>query len=267
MESGKLFLNAVSTPVVDSFAYALLGLLGVLALLLFVGTRGKDTRIYDAKMAWVRAWMYFCLCWLLSWITGVLPALLNAPLVNAEHVLHIGWQLYMVFAWCIVLFGYVYIWPKGTVTYNRRLYPLPTAVIGLVWGLSEAQLFLSFWAVGERFIDSPWLLAGFVYVLASLSNAFLHVLYWDRYVSPDHNIYQWNMKKVALAHNPVIILSLLYLVIWGDLWVSMLWLTFALLACAWAQKFPAPRDTLAHGELEAQMGLCNVKTLSQPPEK
>lgn len=267
METTRFFINSVSTPGLDTFAYGLMCLFLLLALLLFLGTRGKDARIYDAKMAWVRAWMYFCVCWVFSWATGVLPTLLSSPLVNPEHLTELGWQIYMVVAWAVVLFGYLYVWPKGTVTYNRKLYPIPTFVIGAVWGLSEAQLFLSFWALGEHFIDTPWMIAVFTYVVASLSNGPLHLFYWDRYVSPDHNIYEWNMKKVGLAHNPNLIFSLIYLVVWGDLWIYFMWPAFALFACAFAQKFPAPWDKLAHGEYEAQLGLCDVRTLSLPPEK
>ncbi|WP_145999069.1 hypothetical protein [Oceanicoccus sp. KOV_DT_Chl] len=265
--AAKFFDNATSSPALDTFAYGLIVLLLLLLATLFIAGRGKDTRIYDAKLAWVRAWIYFSVCWLLSWVTGVLPTLLNAEIMNLDHLSQLGWQLYMITAWVIVLFGYLYIWPKGTVTYGRKLYPLSTLFIGVVWGLSEAQLFLSFWAVGEQFIDQRWLIALFTYLLASMSNGPLHLLYWDRYVSPDHNIYEWNMKKVGLAHSPNLLISLVYLVVWGDLWIYMMWPTFALIACAYAQKFPAPWDRLAHGELEAQLGLCKVNTLSLAPEK
>ena len=98
----------------------------------------------------------------------------------------------------------------------------------------------------------------------ALANGPLHLFYWDLYVSPDHNIYEWNMKKVMFAHNPTLILSLIFLVIWGDIWVYMLWPAFALFACAVAQRFPAPWDTLSHGELEAKEGLCDVVTMSIP---
>ncbi len=267
MRTDKLFTPVETIPWLDSMAYGLMGFVVILAIWLLLAGRGTDRRIYNAKLAWLRAWIYFGACWILSWATGVLPVLLNSPLVNPEHVGELSWQAYMVISWAIVLFGYLYIWPKGTVTYNRKLYPMPTLLIGVVWGISEAQLFLSFWAIGELFIDKVWLIALFTYVLASLSNGPMHLFYWDRYVSPDHNIYEWNMKKVGLAHNPNLLISLFYLVIWGDLWIYMLWPAFALLACAFAQKFPAPWDNLAHGELEAQLGLCDVKTLSLPPEK
>jgi hypothetical protein len=83
-------------------------------------------------------------------------------------------------------------------------------------------------------------------------------------VSPDHNIYEWNFRKVMFAHNPTLILSLIFLVVWGDLGVYLLWPAFALLACAIAQRFPAPWDKLSHGELEAKKGLCDVQTMSVP---
>lgn len=267
MESIKFFQAATNSAAIDYFAYGLIGLLLILALLLFLGTRGKDTRIYDAKMAWLRAWIYFSICWLLSWSTGVLSTLLETPLVDPAHVAETGWKVYVTVTWAIILFGYLYIWPKGTVTYNRKLYLLPTVLIGVVWGLSEAQLFLAFWSIAEYFIDTTWMIAIAVYAMATIANSLLHIFWWDRYVSPDHNIYEWNMKKVGLAHNPNLILSLIYLVIWGDLWIYLMWPAFALFACAIAQKFPAPWDTLAHGELEAQQGLCDVATLSLPAEK
>ena len=122
-------------------------------------------------------------------------AIVQSDFINPDHLNETSWQVYMLVAWAVVLYGYLYVWPKGTVTYNRKLYPLPTLLLGGVWGLSEAQLFLSFWAIGEHFIDTPWIIAVFTYGMATISNAPLHLLYWDRYVSPDHNIYEWNMKK------------------------------------------------------------------------
>jgi hypothetical protein len=267
MLEGKLFLNAVSSPALNIFAYGIMSLLVLLGLLLFIGTRGKDTRIYNAKMAWVRAWIYFCICWLLSWVTGVLPALLSSPWVDPAHVIEKSWLFYVMLTWVVVLVGYIYIWPSGTVTYKRKLYPITTSIIGVVWGLSEAQLFLVFWSVGERFLDIPWVVALFTYVCASMANGPLHLFYWDLYVSPDHNIYEWNIKKVMFAHNPTLILSLGFLALWGDIWVYMFWPAFAIFSCAIAQRFPAPWDTLSHGELEAKDGLCDVQTMSLAPEK
>jgi len=262
----KLFAGAQSWPALDAFAYGLMVFTAVLLLLLFLGTRGKDTRIYDAKLAWIRALIYFSLCWILSWATGVLPTLLSTPLVNPEHTGQTSWIVFVAATWVVVLIGYIYVWPTGSVTYKRRFYPLTTIPLGIVWGLSEAQLFLSYWAIAERFVDAPWLIAIITYIGASLTNGPLHLFYWDRYVSPDHNIYEWNIKKVMFAHNPTLILSLIFLVVWGDVGVYLFWPAFALFACAIAQKFPAPWDTLSHGELEAQEGLCDVQTMSLPPE-
>lgn len=241
-------------------------LLGVVifSLLLFFGTREVDTRVYNARLAWIRAFLYFSVCWFLSSVTGVLNNLLNSPLVNFENVSTLSWQMYVGLTWCVVLFGYLYIWPTGTVTYQRKLYPLPTLLIGVIWGLSEAQLFLVFWWTAESLLSNVWLIALMTYVMAAIFNPLLHVFWWDRYVSPDHNIYEWNLKKVSMSHNPTLVLSIIYLALWEDLWVFLFWPAFGLLACAFAQKFPAPWDSLAHGELEAQQGLCDVQTLSVP---
>jgi len=267
MYMDKLFADTQSWPALDVFAYCLMAFALFLTLLLFAGTRGKDTRVYDAKMAWLRALIYYSICWLLSWATGVLPTLLTTPFFDPAHLSQMSWQVYVAATWVVVLFGYVYVWPAGSVTYNRKFYPLTTIPLGIIWGLSEAQLFLSYWAIAERFVDTPWVVAIITYVCASLTNGPLHLFYWDRYVSPDHNIYEWNVRKVMFAHNPTLILSLVFLVVWGDIWVYMAWPAFALFACAIAQKFPAPWDTLSHGEYEAQLGLCDVKTMSLPPDK
>ena len=56
----------------------------------------------------------------------------------------------------VVLIGYLLVWPKGTLAHGRTLH-LPAALIfGIVWGLSEGQLFLSFWAIPEKF-GLPWI--------------------------------------------------------------------------------------------------------------
>jgi hypothetical protein len=65
-----------------------------------------------------------------------------------------------------------------------------------------------------------------------------HQFYWDIYVAPEHNILEWNIKKVLLAHIPNIVITLTYLSLYGNSGVFVLCQTFALVASTYFMRFP-----------------------------
>ena len=54
------------------------------------------------------------------------------------------------------VWGYVYWWPRGTLTYGRKLYLAPQVLFGLAWGLTSGQLTLVLWALVEDFGFARW---------------------------------------------------------------------------------------------------------------
>ncbi len=68
-----------------------------------------------------------------------------------------------------------------------------------------------------------------------------HAVYWDVHVSPTHNIIEWNIRKVLLAHNPNLILTSIYVTAWENLGLFVLLQAVALLGSTLAMPFPSPR--------------------------
>jgi hypothetical protein len=62
--------------------------------------------------------------------------------------------------------------------------------------------------------------------------------WWDIHVSPPHNIKATNTGKVLLAHNPFLLTSLAYLLIYGNVGIYVILYACALAASAVALRFP-----------------------------
>jgi hypothetical protein len=62
--------------------------------------------------------------------------------------------------------------------------------------------------------------------------------WWDIHVSPPHNIKATNTGKVLLAHNPFLLSSLTYFVIYGNAGIYVILNACALGASAVALRFP-----------------------------
>jgi hypothetical protein len=137
-----------------------------------------------------------------------------------------------------VIWGYVFWWPRGTLTHGRKLYLAPAALFGLVWGASSGLIYMSIFAMAETFEFGrlfTWLLTYFF--LAAFSLGF-QLTWWDIKVSPPHNIREWNSKKVAFAHTPFLLLSLTWLSIYGNAGIYMLFQAVAIGCSAVAMHFP-----------------------------
>ncbi len=144
----------------------------------------------------------------------------------------------------VVVVGYWVIWPRGTLTHGRPLNLPAVMVFGVAWGVSEGLLFLSVWAVADRWLPWGWALA--VTMLAV--GAFLglwHALYWDLKVAPEHNIEAWNLRKVLFVHVPNLAVTVPYLATYGSGAVFVGLQAIGLLGATRAMHFPSPWRTAA----------------------
>jgi hypothetical protein len=57
-------------------------------------------------------------------------------------------------------------------------------------------------------------------------------------VTPEHNIVEWNGRKVLLAHTPNLIATLTYLTLHGNMGIFILLQTIALLSSTYFMHFP-----------------------------
>ena len=210
----------------------------VLGAFFFAGRANHDPSIYSPKLAWLRAWLYYSFVIVFSWVTGVLGVVVSTPLIPEGRLEDTTWLIVVSACWIIAVWGYVYWWPRGTLTHGRQLYLVPAALHGIFWGLSAGLLYLSIYAVLEQFgfpgIVNALLLIG----ILSVYSINYQVGWWDIYVSPPHNLRKTNNGKVALAHQPFLIATLTLLVMYGDASMYVLLSTFAMTCSAIAMRFP-----------------------------
>ena len=222
----------------DYFILLVIGLLAVLSILFFREQGRHDPQVHSPRLAWLRGGMYFCAAFLISWLTGVLQVIATAPVATAAQLEDPRWWAFTLLCAALVIWGYVYWWPKGTVTHGRPAYPLVSGIFGMLWGLSAAQLQLALYAVVEEFQLGRPVTAVLVYVLFAIFNLNFQLGWWDIKVSPPHNVRAWNTRKVLFAHNPFLIASLAYFTLYGNAAVFVLLQAAALAAACVAMRFP-----------------------------
>ncbi|CAA0081208.1 Uncharacterised protein [Zhongshania aliphaticivorans] len=215
-------------------------ILVITAAISFIGLRNNrgDINHYLPSNAWRRAIIYFCVCSLLSVFTGVTDALLLRPVASTENINDPLWLCSFLVCTGFIIFAYGYIWARGTYTAGRPWHPVSCSLFGIMWGLSQGQLFLSFWALCEIFNMSLLLTALLTAVTISIYNGLWQQHYWDHYVSPDHNIAEWNLRKVLLCHVPNLILTLSFLSVYGNIQLYLFLQTTALLISSHRMHFP-----------------------------
>jgi hypothetical protein len=197
-----------------------------------------STNAYEPRHAWLRAAIYFVICFVIAHFTGALALVLNQPLASAENLRDVRWILFTLLCVAVEVWAYVFLWPRGTLTHGRQLYWSVVLTFGLVWGLSEGLLFLSVFVLASKFIASKivvWLVS---FTIISMFLGLWHQFYWDIYVAPEHNILEWNIKKVLYGHVPNIVITLTYLSMYGNAGIFVLCQTFALVASTYFMRFP-----------------------------
>jgi hypothetical protein len=222
----------------DYFSVLIAVILALLIVQLHVEKKDRAVTNYDSRLAWYRAGAYFCTCFLASWETGVFKTLTRSAWITAENIASSSWLGFTTMCLIVVIFGYGYIWRKGTLSHGRPLHLLTVIGFGFLWGISEGQLFLSFWALSEKFsLPLVWTVVA-AFALASIFKGIWHSTYWDIHVSPEHNIEEWNNKKVFFAHIPNLVCCLAYLAVTGSAGMFVLFQTLALMLSTYFMRFP-----------------------------
>ena len=183
---------------------------------------------------WLRAGGYFAVCLVVSALTGVLWDLGDT---GAAVLPTLGCLV-------VVTVAYGVIWPIGTFTLDRPRDPV-SAVFGLVWGFCEAQLLLSGYLLVELLgLSRLWTVA-LAFVLLSAFQGAWHAAYWDLKVAPEHNIPEWNARKVLLCHVPNLAATLTHYAVYGsELWF-VVFQVVALTLSSMAMRFPRPAWALS----------------------
>lgn len=214
----------------------------VLVLLLLPARKRVSTGSYSPYVAWLRGGIFFCACFLISRASGVMTTLLYEPWFGVSQLGNSAWWLATLLVSGHVAFAYLYFWPRGTTDHGRPLHRSLVLIFGILWGLAQSQLVLSVYAQLSTFIGNPVLLVVAMVILYSAFAATWQSRYWDVHVSPGHNIREWNVRKVLVAHVPFLVLSLIHLTVFGNAALFVMWQVVALAASTWVMHFPAPGD-------------------------
>jgi len=205
----------------------------------FFAERAKhDPNVHSPRLAWIRAWVYYCLVILFSWVSGALGYVLNNPLIPDGRSGDTVWLIVVTVCWLVAIWGYVYWWPKGTLTHGRKLHVIPAGLHGVFWGLCAGLLYLSMYAMLEQFGFPGIVNAVLLVMILSVYNINYQVGWWDIHVSPPHNQRATNNGKVAFAHQPFLLASLTLLVLYGDGGMFVLLTIFAMVCSSIAMRFP-----------------------------
>ena len=226
----------------DYFSLLVAVVLTLLIIRLQTEKKNRAVTGYDPRLAWYRAGIYFCACFLASWGTGVFKTLTRAAWITPENITSLSWLGFSALCLAVVITGYAYVWPKGTLSHGRSLHLLTVIGFGFLWGISEGQLYLSFWAIPEKFgLPVVWV-AIIAFTLISIFNQSWHSLYWDIHVAPEHNIVEWNGKKVMFAHIPNLVCCTVYLAVTGSAGMFVVFQTVALISSTYFMRFPHFND-------------------------
>jgi len=201
---------------------------------------------YDPNRAWSIALSYFAVCWALAAATNVAGTLTTRSPFGVGGLDETRFVLWGLACVAVEIIAYGVIWPMGTLTHGRPRRIGWQLGFGLLWGISEAQLFLSIWDVSERFVPGSRWIGGLVaFTLISAFTGIWHDKFWDIHVAPEHNIIEWNARKVFCCHIPNLVITLTFLAVYRAPGLFVIFQTVSLMLSVWFMRFPAPDDTAA----------------------
>lgn len=232
---------------IDLFAICLVSLMAVLIVFYQVRKRRlaplqPRSSEFDPGASWLRAGILFCAFYLISWGTGTLEEILTSPIASDAQRSDPGWRLWLVGLTAFILFAYWGIWARYTIRFERKLDVLPQALFGLIWGTALGQVLVSIWRISTIIGQSwavwqQWLLA---YGLIGIWQWLLMDMYWDVYISPEHDSPKSIKIKTLATHIPNVTLCLIFLAIYGNFAIFIALQTLALVGCSINMRMPAP---------------------------
>ena len=204
--------------------------------------RQRETYEYVPVAAWLRAGILFCFFYLVSWATGTMEAILEFPIASRDQLSDAGWWIWVIGLTIFIIFAYWGVWSRYTIRFDRKMDLLPQALFGLLWGTGLGQMLLSIWRIamliGQTWeVWQKWLLA---YVLIGIWQWLLMDMYWDIYISPEHDSPKSIKIKTLVTHIPNVTLCLIFLSDYGNYVIFIGLQTLALIGCSINMRMPAP---------------------------
>lgn len=215
-------------------------LLVVLSTMYATRYRDKPWTEFAARPAWIRAGIYFSVCWLLSYASGGMELILNSPIATSEQLSNPRWIAYTAAAYGFIFIAYSVVWVRYTVLFNRPKKPLMSTVFGVLWGTSSGQLFLAVWLTANKFDVPEWTAWLITFGVLGAWQPNFHNIYWDHYIAPEHDTPLTQRIKALGCHIPNLAITLTYLAIWDN---YLIFVSFQVVACVSASvgmRYPAP---------------------------
>jgi len=213
---------------------------GIMIGIYIIKYRGLPINAWKPGASWTRALIYFSFCNIFIAASGTLEQIFSRPFFTSEQLSEFSWILYIIFCFIFVFIAYVIIWPRNTLIFDRKLYLGSEIVFGVIWGFSTGGLLLSFYHLWSLTNIPPW----GIYILSFFSIAiwqyFIQAYFWDIYISPEHDTPKSILIKTFACHVPNVLISLVFLTIWGNYAIFLLIFIMALVSSTISQRFPAP---------------------------
>jgi len=213
----------------------------VLFLALYIARyRKHDLNVFVPAAAWLRACIYFCACFLVSWLTGTQAMILGSPVVTEAQLQNPAWIAWTGGCTALVVVAYWGIWGRYTLRFDRKLHLITQIPFGLVWGASMGQLILTIWhlanIVGANW--QTWQIWLLTWGVLGIWQWLWQDLYWDLYVAPEHDS-RWSIKvKTLCTHIPNVTLCLIYLALYHNYLIFIALQTIALVGASVFMRLP-----------------------------
>ena len=217
----------------------------VLALLFLVGLCIRNYRDIHADRylpaaGWVRAGIFFCACFIASWLTGTQAKILGAAPATPAQLRDPGWIAWTAGLVVLILVAYWGIWARYTMRFDRKLHLASQITFGAFWGVSMGQLFLIVWsgvgALGESWPD--WLVVVSAWASLGVILWVWMVFYWDLYVVPEHDSRYSIALKTVTVHLPQSLLCMIYLLLYDSFAIVAGLQTLALVGASIFMRMP-----------------------------
>lgn len=187
---------------------------------------------YFGNLAWLRAFIFFGWCIVISYFTGVFDVTFaQGPyalsLYSPSHL----WLWLTPLNFAVIIVGYWIIWPIGTVIYGRGKFGVLgfQILFGIVNGVCESMLNLSVWAVSELIPAPRWGTFLIFFFVQGGWKSNWDQRYWNVYVTPEHNILSCNVPKIFSVHVPNILISFTHLILFAQPLIFICTQTIALI--------------------------------------
>ena len=180
--------------------------------------RNQDPGVFNPAAAWLRASIFFCACFQVCWWTGTQAMILESPIVTEAQLRDSTWIAWTLGLTLLIVAAYWGIWGRYTLRFDRKLHLATQIPFGLVWGASTGQLILVVWReiamVGANW--PAWQIVLVSWTILVIWQWLWQDMYWDLYVTPEHDT-QWSLSaKTIGTHIPQITLCLIYLTLFNN---------------------------------------------------